>query len=544
MEISRILQDKINNLTNDELEALGKDYVGQQAIVVWDGNFRISKIESFVTDVITSVIGTKYGGYEIGDKNVKFNFEDGRTLGLLDFAIVGDTLEVMEKGAINEKLMVADIQSDGIINKIEFDNGKKIDYGNMDTIIDKVVPMVQDIGWLQNKQLLEFGIDWKRYDVLDFRTKLYFISGVKKLYGYEEIEYTFLGKNGELETSSFKSTEFDKTFIEKPEVYRLSEDDVFVDKDEVLEISIRKTYMKPKVGAKVVVFRPTMVDYTRFVNATKEVDNFTSTLKEFVEYLLKNQFVFYRNKNVLQNQQNFQAPSEEPKPLDMEGDFIAQFLNNNASNLLELEKNNRPLFDVVEMTLNLLNQKFGKGDSIGEKVDEVIDNAEEMITSVQGKDPNLIGLKEIEVLANEGSPNIKGNKYTSWTEFTDALKPLLEIGVGGYNKVKFKATFDDGKHIIERVDVGENSYNPLDMKVGEYIDRPFGFFDNLDDDLEKYQFDDEIVVTEGGEQETTREDIENEIKALEIALSWQDEQDKIDEINEKINALNITLTLI
>ena len=228
----------------------------------------------------------------------------------------------------------------------------------------------------------------------------------------------------------------------------------------------------------------------------------------------------------------------------MEGDFIGEFVNNNATNLLELEQNNRPLFDLVEMTLTLLNKKFGKGDDIAEKVDVVIDNADEIITSVQGKNANLIGLKEIEVLKNEGSPNIEKNKYTSWTEFTNALKPLFEVGVGGYNKVKFDATFDDGKHIIERIDVGENSYNPFEIKVGEYIDRPFGFFDNLDDDIDKYVWDDEIIITESNQQELTREDVENEINALKIALSWQDDQEKMDEINEKINALNITLTLI
>ena len=537
-KINRKLQDKINLLTDDELEALGNDYIGKQALVVWDGNFHIDKIISYRLDTIA----TEYGGYEIGDLNIKFDFNDGRTLGLQDFAIVGDTLSVMERGRLNENLMVAEIKTDGIINKIEFDNGKKIDYGNMDTIIDKVVPMVMDIGWLMNKQLITFGIDWKRYDLIDFVDKLYYVSGVAKMYGFESIEYTFLDNDGNLHTNSFKSTEFDKTFKQTPEVYRIDEGDVFISNEEEKQVTIKKVYLKPNTNSspnKPLIFRPKIVDFVLYDKVSGERTDNSEMLSNFVSYLIKRNYIFDRSNTSSQSQ-----PIVEPKELNMEGDFIGEFVNNNATNLLELEQNNRPLFDLVEMTLTLLNKKFGKGDDIAEKVDVVIDNADEIITSVQGKNANLIGLKEIEVLKNEGSPNIEGNKYTSWTEFTNALKPLFEVGVGGYNKVKFDATFDDGKHIIERIDVGENSYNPFEIKVGEYIDRPFGFFDNLDDDIDKYVWDDEIIITESNQQELTREDVENEINALKIALSWQDDQEKMDEINEKINALNITLTLI
>jgi hypothetical protein len=244
--------------------------------------------------------------------------------------------------------------------------------------------------------------------------------------------------------------------------------------------------------------------------------------------------------------QNITTPNVDvdTTPLNMEGDFIGEFVNKNATNLLELEKNNRPLFDVVEMTLNLLSSKFGKGESAAEMVDVVIDNADEIIKNVKGKDPNLIGLTKIVVVANDGSINLKGNVYQSWTEFNDALKPLYDDNKFVGKKVKFQAWFDDGKHIIERVDVGVNDFDPYAMKVGEYIDRPFGFFDNLDDDLDKYQWDDEIVVTESGDGEPTREDIENEINALNVALMYEDDDERINEINERINALNITLTLI
>lgn len=539
MTINRILQDKINLLTDDELEALGNDYIGKEGVVVWDENFNIAKIESFRLEVMN----TTYAGYEVGDKNIKFEFEDGRTLGLQDFAIVGDTLNVMDENESWENLMVAEIKSDGIINKIEFDNGRKIDYGNMDTLKGRVLPMVMDIGWLMNKQPITFGIDWKKYDLLDFGNKLYYVSGVKKLYGDEMIEYTFLDNQKDLTTSSFLANQFETTFVQKPNVQRIDEGDVFYDQKGGVEVTIKKVYRKTS-SPKQPIFKPTYIDYVRVYKTSGDTFEDSENISDVATYLIKNEFIYIANKKESSSQSATISTTQEPKPLNMEGDFIAEFLNNNASDLLELEKNNRPLFDVVEMTLNLLNEKFGKGDSIGEKVDEVIDNAEEIITSVQGKDPNLIGLKEIEVLANEGSPNIKGSKYTSWTEFTNALKPLLEIGVGGYNKVKFKATFDDGKHIIERVDVGENSYNPFDTKVGEYIDRPFGFFDNLDEDLDKYQWDDEIVVTESEVGELTKEDIDSEIVALTIAMMLEEDEQKIKEIQDKIEALRITLTLI
>jgi len=235
----------------------------------------------------------------------------------------------------------------------------------------------------------------------------------------------------------------------------------------------------------------------------------------------------------------------EDKPLDFEGDFIAEFVNKNATNLLELEKNNRPLFDVVEMTLNLLNKKFGKGDDLGEKVEEVIDNSEEIIQAVQEKNPDLISLKEIIVQSNEGSIDLKGKVFTTWTDFTNALKPLYDTSIGGYNKVRFKATFEDGKYIIDRVDVGQNDFNPETTKVGEYIDRPFSDFDNLDDDLDKYQWDDVIIITESGEEDAiSKDDVENEIKSLEIALMFEEEETKIEEIKAKIEALKISLQLI
>jgi hypothetical protein len=533
MAINRVLQDKINLLSDDELEALGKDYIGKQCIVLWDNNFHIETIKSFEVKPFDYNMGEN----RVGDKNILFETENemfnkvyGRFLNLLDFAIVGDTLNVMDKDEFWQNLMIAEIKTDGIINKIEFDNGEKIEYGNTDNISDRVLPKVMDIGWLDYKQPITFGIDWSRNDILDFGNKIYYVTKVSNVYNPSEklIEYAFLDKNDELSRGEFRESEFEKYFVKKPELYRLDEGDIFATENS--KITINKIYKKPNSSP--IQLAPKLVDYTRYGILSGNILDETETITNLLEYLVDNKFSFVREEKV------------EPKPLNMEGDFIAEFLNNNASDLLELEKNNRPLFDVVEMTLNLLNKKFGKGDSIGEKVDEVIDNAEEIITNVQGKDPNLIGLKEIKVEWNEGTIELNGKVFTSWTEFTNALKPLYDTSVQGYNKVKFKATFDDGKYIIDRVDVGVNDFNPNTMKVGEYIDRPFAYFDNLNDDLDKYQWDDVVVITEGGEEEITKEDIENEIKALEISMMLEEDEDKVKEIEQKIYALNISLTLI
>jgi len=537
--INRTLQDKINQLTDSELLKMANDYIGKQILVLWNRSYTIETIERF--EILPFSGNNGFGNLD-GDKNILFDTEL-RTLNLLDFALVGDTLNVRQKK--NEpnpsyvNLMVSELINDenSEIESIEFEDGDKIFWGKVlsragETIQDRVLPMVMDIGWLENYELIQFEQDFQRYDILDFGDKIYWIVKVGRVFNPDErlIYFAFLNNKDELDTGTFRESELQTFFSKTPDVVKIESGDVF--ENENARITINKIYRNPTSLNKILVKKTNKVDYTRFGKLSGLSYDETEIMDNLLEHFLLSKFTLVKD------------IKEEPKPLNMEGDFIGEFLNNNASDLLELEKNNRPLFDVVEMTLNLLNKKFGKGEEITDKVDVVIDNAEEIIKSVQGKDPNLIGLKEIEVLANEGSPNIKGNKYTSWTEFTNALKPLVEIGVGGYNKVKFKATFDDGRYIIERVDVGENNYNPNLIKVGEYIDRPFGMFDNLDDDIDKYVWDDEIIITEEGEQEPTREDVENQIKALNISLMFEDDQERIDEINEKINALNITLTII
>jgi len=374
------------------------------------------------------------------------------------------------------------------------------------------------------------------YDIISFEDKMYYVSGFdgKGSIDNYRIKYKF-ETMGVIEESSFNIDDIDTTWMETPNFYEMSEGDVF------LAINTKITINKLNTNSKYPL-APKIVDFTRESLLSGMSFEETDKITNLLDYFLLNKFNIAPNLST----QNVATPNVDVDitPLNMEGDFIGEFVNKNATNLLELEKNNRPLFDVVEMTLNLLSSKFGKGESVAEKVDVVIDNADEIIKNVQGKDPNLIGLTKIVVVANDGNINLKGNVYQSWTEFNDALKTIYDDNKFVGKKVKFQAWFDDGKHIIERVDIGVNYFDPYAMKVGEFIDRPFGFFDNLDEDLDKYQWDDEIVVTENVEGEPTREDIENEINALNVALMYEDDDERISEINERINALNITLTLI
>jgi hypothetical protein len=393
----------------------------------------------------------------------------------------------------------------------------------------------------------EIERELRMYDIISVSNKMYYIKGFVGKGSMDNYQVKYIKeKDGVLVEGTFFIDDIDThwdidTYWEtKPDFYEMSKGDVFSnsegDRITINEVSKRVRTQKP-------TNIQTWVKYT-LVKDGKSEDS-ESIITNILNYMLLNKY------NIELEASTPSVPTStedvDTTPLNLEGDFIGEFVNKNAKNLLELEKNNRPLFDVVEMTLNLLSEKFGSGQNVAEKVDVVIDNADEIINAVQEKDPNLIGLTEIEVLSNEGSPSIKGKKYTSWTEFNEALKPLLEVGVGGYNKVRFKATFDDGNKIEDRVDVGENSFNPFENKVGEYVDRPFMFNDTLYEDLDKYQWDDEIIVSESSDSElvsVSKEDIENEISALEISLMLEEDENKVKEINEKIEALKISLELI
>lgn len=549
-KVNRYLQDKINLLSTQELEELAKAYVGRNAIILFDQKFNVSKIKSFTPINKWFPNGLQEDDVmrdrRKGDKTILFNFENNETWELVDFACVNDTLNVKEvSDNFYDNLVITILESVGVDNRIKFNNGTEFIWTEKtkNQLKRRINTMLMNIGWFADTSSTSPRQSSLPHPPNELRVEdlMYFNDSEKKVFvityvPYPKFEYKINYKGG-VSTDLIENSKL-VNGIDSGEIVNLV---TFQVGDEFIQREDNISLVIDKVEDGIIWYTEIDLDTAKTIRSEKFARN------RLIAKLLQRDYRFQKRVDV----SNIDTtPMEEEivvndKPLDLEGDFIAEFVNKNATNLLELEKNNRPLFDIVEMTLNLLNKKFGKGDDLGEKVEEVIDNSEEIIQAIEQKNPNLIALKEIKVEWNEGSIDLKGQVFTTWTDFTNALKPLYDISIGGYNKVKFKATFDDGNYIIDRVDVGERDFNPETTKVGEYIDRPFSYSDNLDEDLDKYQWDDVIVVTESGEEDAiSKEDVENEIKSFEIALMFEEDESKINEINEKIEALKTSLLLI
>ena len=233
-------------------------------------------------------------------------------------------------------------------------------------------------------------------------------------------------------------------------------------------------------------------------------------------------------------------PTTQVQNLNLQGDFIGEFVNKNAVNLLELEKNNPQVFSIVEMTLNLLNDKFGGGKTVGEKVEEVFAEPE----IVAGEKSNLIPIDSIVIRANEGKVSLNGQTFTTWEGLNDALKLVYDTSIAGYNKVTIKVTFQNGDYFVERVYVGENEYNPFVENIGLYLERPFEI-DRLNDDLDIYQWEDDVYITSQApitttedEGELTKENIEAQVLELQMRLINEDDEERIKELQFEIDTLN------
>jgi len=230
--------------------------------------------------------------------------------------------------------------------------------------------------------------------------------------------------------------------------------------------------------------------------------------------------------------------------INLEIDFIGEFVNKNGVNLLELEKNNPKVFTIVEMTLNLLNDKFGTSKTVEEKIEEVFSEPE----IVEGEKSNLIPLNIITVKSNEGKVDLKGKIYTTWEALNNDLKLLYDTTIAGYNKVNIKVLFANDDYLIDRINVGENDFNPFEEKIGIFLERPFNV-DNLQDDIDIYQWEDDVyVVSEApileGEDELTKEKIEEQILELSMRLMNEDDEQRQKELQSEIDALNSLYNLI
>ena len=148
-KVNRILQDKINLLSTQELEALGQFYIGKYAFIVWNKIFTVSKIIDYT---IFYPNGIDYDDdsrdRKIGDKTILFKFENNQSWELIDLAVVGDTLNVKDaSGGGYTNLEIAELTD----TMIGFSDGTKFFLNKIRK--ENIVPMLMDIGWLSGSAL-------------------------------------------------------------------------------------------------------------------------------------------------------------------------------------------------------------------------------------------------------------------------------------------------------------------------------------------------------------------------------------------------------
>lgn len=229
--------------------------------------------------------------------------------------------------------------------------------------------------------------------------------------------------------------------------------------------------------------------------------------------------------------------------------FVGDFLKENESNLLKIERENPELYKVVGDLLTYLNNNYGDGKSVKEEAIENVEEVKEEIQKIENQPTNLIKIDYIEIVYNEGTPDISG-KYFSWNSVLNALKKVQEnwevMGSLGYNKVKIKVRFVDGMVLLERIDLGDpndGNFDPNLKSLGQYLlDAGYG----NQSIYNVYAFEDfsgkPQVIQEAVEK--TKDEIEAEIFALEETLKFVDEETEKERLNEEIEALRISLNLL
>jgi polyhydroxyalkanoate synthesis regulator phasin len=226
--------------------------------------------------------------------------------------------------------------------------------------------------------------------------------------------------------------------------------------------------------------------------------------------------------------------------------YIGEFLKENESNLLKIERENPELYKVVGDLLSYLNKNYGDGKSVKEEAIENVEEVKEQIQSIENQPSNLIPIDFIEIVYNEGTIDVSG-KYSTWDGLTNALKEVHEAwrdnGGLGYNKVKIKVQFSDGMTLLERVDIGDSDngdFDPNLKNVADYLVEA-GYVDiSL---LQKYAFSDfsgkPEVVKEAVKD--AKDELQAEINELEEILKFVQDKKEKQEITEEIEALKISL---
>jgi len=154
-KINRILQDKINLLSIQELEALGQSYIGKYALVLKNQMLIVSKIIIYSTFVYSNGIdlNDEERDIRIGDKTLYFTLEKGEMFKLIDLAVEGDLINVRQSDGYYSNLTIKELDETHILLTDE--------YG---VIPDKLMnfpisrkrminPMLMGIGWLKNRGL-------------------------------------------------------------------------------------------------------------------------------------------------------------------------------------------------------------------------------------------------------------------------------------------------------------------------------------------------------------------------------------------------------
>jgi hypothetical protein len=163
-KVNRILQDKINLLSKQELEDLAESYLGKYAFILFDTKlndgsstlFTVSKIVGYESLRSWFPNGLDFDDKgrdrKIGDKTILFQLENGQSWELVDFATLGDTINVKDKsgdGYSNVEIIE--------LNTTLLDTYSQVDGSRLFNLpisrTRTITPMLMDIGWLKNRNV-------------------------------------------------------------------------------------------------------------------------------------------------------------------------------------------------------------------------------------------------------------------------------------------------------------------------------------------------------------------------------------------------------
>lgn len=83
-------------------------------------------------------------------------------------------------------------------------------------------------------------------------------------------------------------------------------------------------------------------------------------------------------------------------------------------------------------------------------------------------------LKSFTIIWNEGIDEFEGKVFTTWKDAQYAFNTMYNSWKQesmGYDKVKVEIIWENGKRIVDRIDVGDSDYNPSKETLGEYLQK-------------------------------------------------------------------------